>query len=69
MLDSLVKQMAMKYNVGDKRVVFNTMQCYLTRQPHAVELWIQMCKKLNINLALKTVRGAYMVEERHVAQN
>lgn len=46
----------------------NGYQCYLKRMQHLVPLEVATAKKLGYNMGLKLVRGAYMNEERDLAQ-
>lgn len=56
------------YNVGDKHIVMNGYQCYLKRMRGVIAHEVECSKKLGYNLGLKLVRGAYMREERELAQ-
>ncbi len=46
----------------------NGYQCYLKRTTKIIELEVATARKLNYNLGIKLIRGAYMNEERQVAK-
>jgi len=60
--------MTHKLNTGDRAIVMNGYQCYLKRMDHVIPMEIFTSKILGYNLGLKLVRGAYMNEERNLAQ-
>lgn len=60
--------MSSRFNVGDKITIMNGIQAYRTRTPELVREEIQRCRLLGINVGIKLVRGAYMVEERRLAE-
>lgn len=67
-IESFGQQMTHKYNRGDNCIVMNGYQCYLKRTRHVIAHEVQCAEKLGYNLGLKLVRGAYMREERELAQ-
>lgn len=46
----------------------NGFQAYRTRTHHLIQDEIKRCRMLGINLGIKLVRGAYMNEERQIAE-
>jgi len=46
----------------------NGYQCYLKRMPKTIAMEVQSSKNLGYNLGLKLVRGAYLREERELAE-
>ena len=67
-LDSFTQQMAFKLNRDDRVVILNTYQNYLKRMVYTVPMEIEASKFFGFNLGIKFVRGAYMMEEREIAQ-
>lgn len=61
--------MTHKFNVGDKCIIMNGYQCYLKRMREVISHEVQCAQKLGYNLGLKLVRGAYMNEEREIANS
>ena len=45
----------------------NGYQCYLKRSAQTIKYEVQASKKLGYNLGIKLIRGAYMNEERSLA--
>lgn len=68
-IESVSQQMTHRYNVDGKHIVLNGFQCYLKRMPDMISLEIQTARKLGYNIGMKIVRGAYIREEREVAQS
>ena len=60
--------MTHKYNRGDKHIIMNGYQCYLKRTEQVIQYEVETSKELGYNLGLKLVRGAYMNEERELAE-
>eukprot|EP01017_Pseudomicrothorax_dubius_P043052 TRINITY_DN7110_c0_g1_i2.p1 TRINITY_DN7110_c0_g1~~TRINITY_DN7110_c0_g1_i2.p1 ORF type:complete len:254 (+),score=51.42 TRINITY_DN7110_c0_g1_i2:60-764(+) len=65
-IDLLAQQYQQKYN-KDSVLVFNTIQNYLKSSKARVEAELERCEALELPLALKMVRGAYMKEEKQLA--
>lgn len=61
-------QLSILYNKGDRVTIMNGYQAYRTRTPSFLAKEIQRCRMLGINLGIKLVRGAYMNEERTLAE-
>lgn len=45
----------------------NGYQCYLKRMPQVIRDEVATSKVLGYNLGIKLIRGAYMIEERKLA--
>lgn len=56
------------FNQGDKAIVMNGYQCYLKRMNLVLPMEIFASKQLGFNMGLKLIRGAYMNEERELAE-
>jgi proline dehydrogenase len=67
-IESFGQQMTHRYNRGDECIIMNGYQCYLKRIRHVIAHEVQCAQKMGYNLGLKLVRGAYMREERELAQ-
>jgi proline dehydrogenase len=65
-IDYLVAYYFKLYN-KDRCLLWNTLQCYLKREPNSLKKWRRFCDKNNLKFGLKLVRGAYMTEERNLA--
>jgi len=57
-----------KYN-KDKPIVYNTYQCYRKDTLDRVKADLNLSSRLNFQIAGKLVRGAYMIEERQLAES
>lgn len=68
LLDSIAHQLTHQFNRGDKVIIMNGFQQYLKRMERQVPLEIEAAKRLNYNLGIKLIRGAYMNEERRLAR-
>ena len=68
-LDSLTRQIQSHYHKDQEAFVLNGYQSYLVSSPEHVKLEIERCKRANISTGIKLVRGAYMGEERRLAQS
>jgi len=66
-IDSFTRQFASIYN-KDYPLLLNGFQGYLKRSEAFLSLEIERCKKLGICFGAKLIRGAYMNEERRVAE-
>lgn len=68
-IESFGQQLAMLYNIGENRYYMaNTFQGYLVRVSETVKKEMAVSKILGYNTSIKLVRGAYMVQEREIAQ-
>jgi proline dehydrogenase len=67
-LDSIAHQLTHRFNRGDKVIIMNGYQQYLKRMIKVVPLEIEASERLGFNLGIKLIRGAYMNEERTLAQ-
>jgi proline dehydrogenase len=67
-LDSMTKQLQTHYHKDRPAFILNAYQCYLKASTEHIKLEIERCKRVNIGCGLKLVRGAYMEEERLVAE-
>lgn len=67
-IESFGQQMTHKYNRGSKHIIMNGYQCYLTRARQVIAHEVQCSQKLGYNLGIKLIRGAYMTEERNLAE-
>jgi len=67
-IESFGQQLSQKYNVGSKNIILNGYQCYLKRMKGVIEHEVQAAEKLGYNLTLKLIRGAYLSEERELAE-
>jgi proline dehydrogenase len=67
-LDSMTKQLQTHYHKDRPAFILNAYQCYLKASIDHVKLEIERCKRVNIGCGIKLVRGAYMDEERLVAE-
>jgi proline dehydrogenase len=59
--------MANMYN-KDKAIIMNGYQAYRLRTRYWLRMEIERCRLLGINVCVKLVRGAYMNEEREIAE-
>ena len=60
--------MTQRLNQGDRVIVMNGYQAYTKRMADVVPLEIAASKELGYNLGVKLIRGAYMNEERRLAE-
>lgn len=67
-IESFGQQLTHMYNRGDKHIVMNGYQCYLTRMSQVIRHEVATSKVMGYNLGIKLIRGAYMNEERALAQ-
>ena len=65
-IDEVAEEMIKKYNLK-MPIVYNTIQLYRHDRIQYMKNLIDKCKKLEVYLGLKLVRGAYMEKEREVA--
>jgi len=67
-IESFGQQMTHVLNVGEKVVIMNGYQAYLKRVQSVLPMEVKAAKALGYNLGIKMVRGAYMNEERALAE-
>lgn len=65
-IDEVAYQMIAKYNT-ELPIIYNTIQLYRHDRLNYMKELITRCKKNNLFLGLKLVRGAYMEKEREIA--
>ena len=53
---------------GDKVIIMNGYQCYLKRMSRTIPMEVKASQVFGFNLGIKLIRGAYMMEEREIAQ-
>lgn len=63
----MCEQMQAKYN-STKPYLITTLQNYLKIAPQRVDFELEITKRKNLFLAMKLVRGAYLVEETKVSK-
>ncbi|CAD8092333.1 unnamed protein product [Paramecium primaurelia] len=66
-IDSFSEQMEAYYN-QNYTIVFNTFQNYLKQTKQRTDYEIEKAEKFKLNIGIKMVRGAYMVEESKLAK-
>lgn len=67
-IESFGQQMTHKLNKGDKVIIMNGYQCYLKRMSRTIPMEVKASQVFGFNLGIKLIRGAYMMEEREIAQ-
>jgi proline dehydrogenase len=67
-IESFGQQLTHKYNMGEKHIIMNGYQQYLKRMKETIPFEVATSKILGYNLGIKLIRGAYMNEERGLAQ-
>ena len=67
-IESFGQQLTFKLNQGDKVIIMNGYQNYTTRTKDLIPMEIKCSKLQGYNLGIKLIRGAYMNEERELAQ-
>ena len=60
--------MTHKLNRGDKAIIMNGYQCYLKRMAKVIPMEVRAAEQAGFNLGVKLIRGAYMNEERELAE-
>lgn len=60
--------MTHQLNRGSQVIVMNGYQAYTKRMSNVIPLEIEASKALGFNLGVKLIRGAYMNEERKLAE-
>lgn len=68
-IESFGQQMTHALNQGNQVIIMNGYQCYLKRMTSVIEQEVACANKLGYNLGIKLIRGAYMNEERTLAQS
>jgi proline dehydrogenase len=66
-IDNVVLDLQREFNGGERALIFNTFQCYLTESTVKVAEHIERSEREGWQFAAKVVRGAYMVLERERA--
>ncbi|CAD8202166.1 unnamed protein product [Paramecium pentaurelia] len=66
-IDSFSEQMEAYYN-QNQTLVYNTFQNYLKQTKERVDFELAKANKFKLNIGIKMVRGAYMVEESKLAK-
>jgi len=67
-IESFGQQLTHKYNRGEQHIIMNGYQCYLRRMSQVIRHEVATSKALGYNLGVKLIRGAYMNEERALAE-
>lgn len=67
-IESFGQQMTHQLNRENRTVVMNGYQAYLKRTFKVLPIEVQASQKMGFNLGIKLVRGAYMNEERMIAE-
>lgn len=68
-LDSLTRQIQTHYHKDRRAFILNGYQSYLKSSVHHVKLEVERCKRVKIGFGIKLIRGAYMGEERRLADS
>jgi proline dehydrogenase len=67
-LDGYTRQMQSIYHKDRKAFILNGYQSYLKASNSQIAREIERCKTLGIGFGIKLIRGAYMGEERRIAE-
>jgi len=67
-IESFGQQMTHKHNYGDQVIIMNGYQAYTKRMADVIPMEVRASKALGFNLGVKLIRGAYMNEERMLAE-
>ena len=67
-IESFGQQMTHELNVGENVTIMNGYQCYLRRMRELIPMEVRASHEFDFNLGVKLIRGAYMMEERSLAQ-
>ncbi|CAF0747211.1 unnamed protein product [Adineta steineri] len=67
-INYLATELQRYYNKNDKPFIYGTYQCYLKETSNFLERDLIQAEKYNYIFAAKLVRGAYMDQERRLAQ-
>lgn len=65
--DFLTAHMFRIYNKEDS-IASTTLQCYLKMQMCRIMKWFEFCRENDLRIGMKLVRGAYLNEERKLAE-
>lgn len=65
--DYLTAHLFTVYNKNDS-IVSTTLQCYLKMQICRIIKWFEFCRENDLRVGMKLVRGAYLNEERKLAE-
>lgn len=65
--DFLTAHLFRVYNKHDS-IVSTTLQCYLKMQMCRIMKWFEFCRENDLKVGMKLVRGAYLTEERKLAE-
>ena len=60
--------MTHRFNRGEKHIILNGYQCYRKGTTENIQMEVATSKVLGYNLGIKLIRGAYMMEERRLAE-
>ena len=60
--------MTHELNQGSKNIIMNGYQCYLKRMATTIPMEVRASKEAGYNIGIKLIRGAYMNEERALAE-
>ena len=61
--------MTHELNKGDNVTIMNGYQCYLKRMEKVIQMEVEASKSYDFNMGIKLIRGAYMNEERTLAED
>jgi hypothetical protein len=64
----VAQQLTRIFNRGDKHTIMNGYQCYLKKTEDIIRQEVATSKVMGYNLGIKLIRGAYMNEERKLAE-
>lgn len=59
--------MTHKFNKGHQVIIMNGYQAYTKRMAHVIPMEVAASQLIGYNLGIKLIRGAYMNEERQLA--
>ena len=65
-IDSIIEKMILKYN-DINTIIFTTIQMYRHDRIHYLKYLLKICKKKDIQIGIKLVRGAYLEKENNRA--
>jgi proline dehydrogenase len=67
-IESFGQQLTHKLNRGSRALIMNGYQCYTKRTENLIPMEVQCAQEFDYNLGVKLIRGAYMNEERELAE-
>lgn len=67
-IESFGQQMTHQLNKDEKVIIMNGYQCYLKRMTATIPMEVRASQEAGYNLGVKLIRGAYMNEERELAE-